>query len=246
MQQPILKGLCDRCVKKRKCKAPCGAVETLLREGNNPFYEAIGRDSNNRPIRVLKSKAWRYEKRECDIVADQGSKFDNLEDFGALFTTDDETPFESFKPKLNQTAVFIYRFFLGKPYEDIAEMMGVTVDTVVSHYRNAKDRMLEALKFLDDRQATMKHYKTLLRRNDESFGRLTKGQRWFIMNRVLGLTVPEIAKMEGATAHRVNHAIKEVSDRIKIGQVQWLECSEEDREQARQRIEAKRARDRRP
>ena len=63
------------------------------------------------------------------------------------------------------------------------------------------------------------------------------------MNRVLGITVPEIADADGATAHRVNAAIREVADKVKTGDLIWLECSDNDRAAAQARLEKRRLRD---
>lgn len=45
-------------------------------------------------------------------------------------------------------------------------------------------------------------------------------------------------------ANRVNHAIKDVSDRLKTGNMVWLECLKEDREAAQARLYRKKQRDR--
>jgi hypothetical protein len=237
-------GMCAKCSHRKSCKTPCAFVEQILKQDNRqPFFEYRGKDLNDQPIIVAKSKNWRHETNETNL--DQyGKAYAGDKPEQTPFNTDADNPFANYKPKLNQTEVFINKFFLGRSYDDIAAELAVNVDTVVSMFHHAQQRMIQALKFADDRQKTIDYYKSLLERNEKSFGKLPKGQRWFIMNRVIGLTVPEIAELEGATAHRVNNGIKDVSDRMKSGNLIWLECSDQDRQAARQRIEQKRARDR--
>ena len=241
-------GMCAKCSHRKACKTPCAFVEALLKESNKtPFYEVNAKGAEDQPIKVIKSKAWRYEINETNL--DQykgGAPADDSDPREQIdpFTTLAENPFADLKPTLSQTAVFINRFFLGQSYEDIAAGLGVSGDTVASMFRHAQERLLEALKFIDSRQATIKSYQTLLRRNEASFGKLPKGQKWFLMNQIIGLTIPEIADLEGTPANQVNHRIKETSDRLKTGAIAWLNCSDEDRAAAQARLDKKRHRDR--
>lgn len=236
------KNMCGVCRNRNHCKAPCSFVEEILREGNKPpFYEKNMRSENGKDALQIKSKNYRHEVNATNLAQDKKIlSGDNKK--SDPFNTDALSPFTDLKPSLGQTVVFVNRFFLRKSYEDIAEELNISVDTSVSMFRHAKDRMLEALKLSDERFSTIHRYESLLKRNDKSFGILPKGQRLFIMNRVLGLTVPEISEMENMPVNQVNHRIKEVSDRLKIGPIEWIECSDEDRAAAQENIIKKRQR----
>lgn len=117
----------------------------------------------------------------------------------------------------------------------------MTVDTVVSMFAHAKRRLTEALAYADDRNATFKRYHCLIDQNDASFGKLTKGQRWWLMNRVLGLTVPEIAEIEGTKPDRAKRAIRRTADRIITGLTILTNPTNDEVTAAQARIERDRA-----
>lgn len=240
--------MCAKCRHRNKCKEPCAFVEAILTEDNRPpFYERNTTGQDDTPIRIIKSKNHRHEINQTNLDQYAGpapADDDEPRRQTEPFSTEAENPFVSYQPKLSQTTVFINRFFLGRPYEDIASDLEVSVDTVVSMFKRAKERLFEALYFADNRQATIKRFESIRRRNGAKFGKLTKGQRWFLMHDIFDLSVKEIADMEGATVHRVNHAIIDATDRIKAGLATFLEPTPDEVKQAQERIEAKRQRDR--
>lgn len=239
------KGMCAKCRNHQACKAPCAFVDALLKVDNKPpFQEIFAKGDEGQDITICKSKNHRHEVNESNLsqlgTVDSDGDGDGWDDDKKTpFTTEAGSPFAHYEPTLNQTTVFIQRFFLGRPYDEIADELEVNTNTVISMFRNARDRLTEALKFIDDRNATVKRYKSLLARNAKAFGKLPKRQRWFIMNAICGLTVPEIAKVDETTPIQVNHGIKEVSDRIKAGKAEWLECTLEDRAAAQARLDKK-------
>ena len=239
------KDMCKKCKNRKTCKTPCAFVEAILSEDNKtPFYERNTKGQDDQPIKLIKSKNWRREINETNL--DQYGKSNLVNDNikRTPFTTEAENPFETLKPQLSQTTVFINRFFLRKDYKEIATEMDVPVDTIVSMFMHAKNRLLEALGFADNRHMTIERYKSLLERNEKAFGKLPKRQKYYLMNRVLGLTIPEIAEIEDVTPHRVHSSIKEVSDQLKTGKIVWLECGDEERKAAQARIDKKKERDR--
>jgi len=234
------KGMCEKCRNRKWCNEPCAFVVQILVEDNKPpFYEhkAIGQD--DQPIIIIKSKNHRYEVNESNLQQDEKQIDDGPDDINTVFTTEADNPFASYSPKLSQTTVFIMRFFERKPYEEIAEALEVSVDTVRSMYRNAKERLITALIFADTRHTTVKRFQSTISRNEKTFGKLPKSQRWYLMYAIFGLTMEEIASLESSTPNQVHHAVKDVSDRLKTGLINWIEASREEVEAAKNRIIAK-------
>ena len=113
-------------------------------------------------------------------------------------------------------------------------------------YAHALSRLRKALDILDDidiRYKTLQSAKYCLKRNEEATGRLKKGQRWFVLNKALGLTIAEIAKLDGAKTKNVQHKVKLVADQIKAGKLTLLDPTPEEVEKAIERLKKKKERD---
>jgi hypothetical protein len=147
-------------------------------------------------------------------------------------------------PKLTRTKVFILRYFLHWEYADIARRFDMDVETVRKTYSDACQRIAQAMRVLDDRQAVNDHAEYALKANEEATGKLNKSEKWWILNKVLGLTTGEIAKMYDSKSNIVTNKIKYVSDRVMAGEHTFLSPNREQIRQAQQRLEAKKARDR--
>jgi hypothetical protein len=74
----------------------------------------------------------------------------------------------------------------------------------------------------------------------------TKGQRWFLLHRLFGMSLTAIAELDGASVVNVKHAVQEVEDRMlageKGGDFLLPAVSGGLAEEARGRLESKRAR----
>ena len=72
----------------------------------------------------------------------------------AAFSTENENPFASFKPRLKQTGIFIDRFFHGSSYEDLAVKYDMTAENARKTYHNAVNRLREVIEAMDGGEVT--------------------------------------------------------------------------------------------
>ena len=238
--QSEIKGYCARCKKKTNCCIPCAFVESILSDGNPGIYE---RCDNRNGLTILYPVANDKEIRETTIrSAGRDKAYQHKVD--GLFSTDSENPFASYQPKLRQTDVFILKVLLGYSYEEIAFRLDSTVDNVHKIYHKAKTRILKALDLLDQHQNALDMADHALKVNGEATGKLPKYQRWFLMNKALGLTPAQIAEIEGTTRRVVSPKIRYCYDRLIAGELTLFEVAPAEIEAARERMEKKRARDR--
>ncbi|OEU66134.1 MAG: hypothetical protein BBJ57_00040 [Desulfobacterales bacterium PC51MH44] len=119
----------------------------------------------------------------------------------------------------------------------------MTVENVRANYHNGKKRLFEVLEALDTgKSSKLEHIKAKV---EERSGSLSKGQRWYLLNKLFDLAPAEIATFEGLKNSKpVYSAIKNVSDQIATGELNLFEVDPAKAEQAKRRLEAKRARDR--
>ena len=104
--------------------------------------------------------------------------------------------------------------------------------------------LLKAFELMDKRRAVIDDVKARLRISEKATGKLTKTQKWFLLNKVFGMLPREIAEMEGANVKTVCARIKDVHDRVVTGHVIFLNPTEDEIRAAQARIEKKRQRDR--
>ena len=82
----------------------------------------------------------------------------------------------------------------------------------------------------------------ILARTNQFFN---KQQRWFLLRHLFHMTLTEIAEQEGAQVSNVKHAVQTVADQLILGDaggfLGTFEFTEEEVEDARQRVERKRA-----
>jgi hypothetical protein len=154
-----------------------------------------------------------------------------------VFNTDAESPFAEFTPNLKQTGVFIDRFFHKLSYKELATKYEIYDDNALKTFHNAVNRLLEILKAMDsDRRLDMTHYQKQI---EERSGRLSKGQRWFLMNKLFGLMPGQIAEMEGIKkgSSAVRQLIIRTSDGIRSGEIRLTDCSENEAAEAKKRLD---------
>ncbi len=131
-------------------------------------------------------------------------------------------------------------------YEAIADELEVSVAACMTHYRHACDRMMQALKLADMKEATIAKYKLALERSEKATGKLPKYMKWLLMNKVFDLTVGDIAELEGTTSNIVASKIRVAYDRLVTGEYQLLEPAPDQIEAAQLRMVKKRASERKP
>lgn len=236
------KGICDHCRKKAGCKVPCAPVEVILKEDNAAIYERVDYRNN---LTIL------YESGDNGKMIRESTKRGFARDkavhhkIDALFSTDAESPFANYSPKLKQTAIFIHRLFLGESYEEIAQRFNTTPDHAQKIYHKAHTRILKALDLCDKHQSIIDKAEYALRAGEEATGKLPKYVKWFLMAKCLGLTPVNIAKLEGTTRGIVSPKIRMAYDRIITGNLKLFpEATPEEIEAANARIEKKRVKDR--
>ena len=162
------------------------------------------------------------------------------QDSDPAFSTDNDNPFASFNPKLKQTGIFVDRFFNGFNYEDLAEKYEIKKHTAVSMYSNAVKRILNVLKAMDKANVVGKK-EQYIKQTEERSGKYPKGQKWYLLNKLFGLRPSEIAEMEGMkNSSSVRSLIIRVSDQLKAGEIRLTDCTPEESEEAKTRLDANR------
>ncbi len=233
------KDLCARCRKRDACNVPCAFVEKILKEGNAGIFEKIDRKANA----VMVYPANKKEVRESTMRAAARDKV-GQQKIDAIFSTKSDNPFAHYDPKLRQTSVFIYKVLLGFNYQEIADIFEVTPENIRKIFHKAKRRILKALELCDQNQTRLDKIEHILSVNQEATGRLPKYQKWFLMNKLLGMSSSEIAEFDGTTSATVAAKIRVCADRLVTGNLTFLDPTDDDIKAAQERIEKKRQRDR--
>ena len=232
------KGMCEKCRKRKSCKIPCAPVENLLQFDNRGASERLNRNENTITLFPVN----RREMRETELLglAETGGKDQDAVDF--IFSTDNDKAFTIPNPQKDKTAVFVYKFFKGFSYEDIAVMMDKPVNNVRQLYRQAKARMLKALKALDTRDGIIHKAENILKVSEEATGKLPNYQKWFIMNKCLGLSPGEIARIEGRSQSCISTMLRYCADKLMAGELTLLDPTPEQAQEAKARLDRDRAR----
>jgi hypothetical protein len=152
------------------------------------------------------------------------------------FSTENESPFAGFTPNLKQTGVFFDRFFNGFSYSDLAAKYEMSEDNARKTYHNAVNRLLEILKAMDsDKPLDLSHYKKQI---EERSGKIPKGQKWFLLNKLFGIMPSEIAEMEGLKgSSSVRQLIIRVSDQLRAGEIRLIDATPEESAEAKKRLD---------
>ncbi len=218
-------GVCSECTHFDKCKSPCRPIRMMLdHKSAAPFERQIRGD-----ITIVFPQYMQTRKSELLSLDTEKSR----KPVEAIFSTVQDSPFlsaELKKPKLQQTSVFIDRFFNKMPFEAMAEKYGVTVKTVENEFENARKRIHIILKRIDDEERAGQVVKS-------SEGRMTTQVKAFLLYHLFGLTITQIARILGVTKSTVLSHIQRVNDLIVSGELRLIECSDQDQELAKYRLE---------
>jgi hypothetical protein len=236
----MMNEVCPRCSHFKSCKAPCYPVAEILRRDNLTVFEKSHTDENGQTTTILFSRS--REVSESDLPQDDG---ETAAKFQTAFSTEAESPFAGFTPNLKQTGIFFDRFFKGFSYSDLAEKYEMTEHNAIKNFHNGIKRVLEILKVMDqDKPRDLSKWKTQIEKRS---GKIPKGQKWFLLNKLFGIMPSEIAEMEGLKgSSTVRQLIIRVSDQLRAGEIRLIDATPEEAEEAKQRLDVhrKRRRDR--
>ena len=155
-----------------------------------------------------------------------------------VFSDQAESPFAEFVPNVKQTGIFVDRFFHKLTYAHLAAKYDTSPDTARKIYHNGVKRVLELLKMMDDRPPDLSPYK---KRIEERSGKILKGQKWFLLNKLFGVLPHEIAEMEGLKgSSSIRQLINRVSDQLRAGEIRLIDATPEEAAAAKERLDAKR------
>jgi hypothetical protein len=223
--------VCPRCSHFKSCRTACAPVAEYLKRDNLCVFEKTHTDADGKTTTILFSRS--RELPESDLMQDPetGGPADQK-----VFSTENENPFSEFAPSLKQTGVFFDRFFNGLSYDDLAVKYDMAVETARKTFHNGVNRLLEILKAMDsDKRLDMTHYEKQI---EERSGKIPKGQKWFLLNKLFGLMPSQIAEMEGMKgSSAVRQLIIRVSDQLKAGEIRLIDATPEESAAAKLRLD---------
>jgi DNA-directed RNA polymerase specialized sigma24 family protein len=173
------------------------------------------------------------EVPESALLTTEGDTPSSLQQ---AFSTENESPFAEFKPKLKQTGVFIDRFFHGLTYKDLATKYDMSASNARKTYHNALKRLQQVLEAMDNPKGirNLEHWKKQV---EKRYGSLPKGRRFFLLNKLFGMRPSEIAELEGVKhPSMVRGMIIRVSDQLRAGEIRLWEAEPEEAEAAKSRL----------
>ncbi len=117
----------------------------------------------------------------------------------------------------------------------------MTPKKVYEYYAQSKRRVFDILESLDSKKRLkLDHY---WKQIEKRSGKLPKGQRWFLMNKIFELTPTQIAEIEGLqNADSVSALIIRVADQLRVGEIELFPISEKEALEAKARLDAVRER----
>lgn len=225
---------CPKCSHYESCEkyGPCRPVKEYLSQDNLSVFENSYTDKNGQKVSIVFSRSREMAfsgLTDIDIDSDPA------------FSTDSESPFSSFNPNLKQTGVFVDRFFNGFSIADVAEKYKVSKHSASNIYHHAVKRILEVLEIMDQGEAVRKKTQ-YAKQVEERSGSLPKGQRWYLLNKALGLMPSEIADLEGLKgSSSVRQLIIRTSDQLRAKEIRLIDCTPEESEEAKSRLDSHRA-----
>jgi len=234
--------ICPKCSKYKSCKSPCYPVKQFLAKDNLSVFEKTVSKETGETVTVLFARSREMQQSMLSIGVDsRGDHRLSTKDQQA-FSTENENPFADFKPSLKQTGIFVDRFFHGFSYTDLAEKYDMTTDTARKTYHNSINRVLAVIHAMDSGEAPTKQVAFWKKKVAARSGRLPKGQRYFLLNKLFGLRPSEIAEMEGLDkqSSSVRQLIIRVSDQLKAGEISLFETSPGETADAKARLDAHR------
>jgi len=215
-------------------------VELFLAENNLSVFEKTFTRENGEKVSIVFARSRETQQSMLSIGVDKTGDPRLSTKEAQAFSTENESPFASFEPKLKQTGIFIDRFFHNFSYDDLAVKYDISRDAAIKIYHAATKRLLEVLEALDGKKdlRNLDHWKKQV---EERSGSLPKGQKWFLLNKCLGFRPSEIAEMEGMKgSSSVRQLIIRVSDQLKAGEISLIESTTEEAEAAKARLDTNR------
>ena len=86
-----------------------------------------------------------------------------------------------------------------------------------------------------DKPLDLSRYKKQI---EERSGKIPKGQKWFLLNKLFGIMPSEIAEMEGMKgSSAVRQLIIRVSDQLRAGEIRLIDTTPEEEAAAKLRLE---------
>jgi hypothetical protein len=177
-------GFCIKCKNYKSCAAPCRPVEQAMRAAEkSSVMEKVVNENE-----IIMYPQWK-QRRFSEIAAHVVESFvdpDALADQGVIENAAlVELPMDM---KKIRAAVFYKRFFQQKEYQTIADELHMSVENARTHYSDGKRWITKILVHLDTQR-----YAAKVSNNLEN--QLEPAQVWFLMSRLLGLSIPDIQKL---------------------------------------------------
>jgi hypothetical protein len=235
-----LAGICKKCTHRSSCEKPCRFAELYLGHENLSVWSKRTTDKQGREIEIIFSRSReRQQSTLSDGIDNRGNPKLTPKEQQA-FSTENESPFASFKPQLLQTGILIDRFFNQMSYKDLATKCDLSEIEYINRYSNATKRLLEVLKIMDSKIEKDRKAKYLKKFQQRS-GSIPKGQKWYLLNKLFGLLPSEIAELEGMKgSSSVRQLIIRVSDQLAAGEIKLTEYTKEESQAAKARLDEKR------
>jgi hypothetical protein len=236
---PVFKNICPKCNHFKFCKKPCRFAEIYLGYENLAVWTKKSTDEQGREIEIIYSRSRERQQSTLSQGFDKRGRPALSTKEQRAFSSENESPFANFKPRLKQTGIFIDRFFHKLPYADLAVKYEMTVENARGTYHNSANRMLTVLEAMDTGEVPTKQVEYWKQKVKERSGDLPKGQKWYLLNKLFGLRPSEIAEMEGLDkkSSSVRQLIIRVSDQLKAGEISLVETTPEEAEAAKARLD---------
>ena len=108
--------------------------------------------------------------------------------------------------------------------------------SINSYSSNAK-WILPIIKTIDIWEVPTKQVDYWKRKAEARSGSLPKGQKWYLLNKLFRLRPSEIAELEGIKgSSSVRQLITRVSDQLKCGEINLIDCTPEEAQAAKTRL----------
>ena len=205
-----MESICPKCSKYENCRSPCYPVKQFLAENNLSVYEKTVTKENGETISIIFARSREIPQTGLEQKHTGEPARKSLE----IFSSENDSPFSSFRPQLKQTGIFVDRFFQNFSYDDLAVKYDMTADTARKTYHNAINRVLAVLEAMDQGTKTRK-MDQYIKQIEQRSGSLPKGQKWYLLNKLIGLRPSEIAEMEGLD--KKSSSVRQLIIRVKKG-----------------------------
>lgn len=140
----MMKGICDKCAKRKTCKVPCRPVELYLQQDNLTVFEKGQGDT------VTLFPRSREEHRSTLSHGEDNAGDPRLSNEEAMaFSTENENPFRHYDANHKQTSVFIKRFFGKWSYKDIAKAEDISIDAARKMYYAGVQKLVSVIIEMD-------------------------------------------------------------------------------------------------